>query len=178
MNTYDYLFLSQFTILSSTMLSHNLNRLSKRYSINKTKQLIVKCSMFEGEYSRETYMKKYRSKLNKSFEECIITPKIFGVMIKKHWANVGDVSLSVFLKDTQYHLDINMKDETYTEDTYNESIDEVLFQLNKWQIGQYTINVIDAYGTLMAVDKNKSVSIPLSVYVSRIDEFEFEFGLH
>lgn len=156
------------------MLSYNMNRVFKRNIISKSMQLVVRSSMFEGEYNRETYMKKYRSNLNKSFQECIITPKTFGVIIKKHWSNVGDVSLSVFLKDTQYHLDINMKDETYTEDTFNESIDEVLFQLNKWQIGQYTINVIDAYGALMAVDKNKNVSIPLSVYVSRIDEFDFE----
>jgi hypothetical protein len=150
-----------------------MNRMSAK-TMNRSKQLIVKSSMFEGEYNRETYMKRYRSNLNKSFEECIITPKTFGLMIKKHWSNVGDVSLSVFLKDTQYHLDINMRDETYTEETFNDSIDEVLFQLNKWQIGQYTVNVIDAYGTLIALDKNKNASIPLSVYVSRIDEFDFD----
>lgn len=152
-----------------------MNQVSTKKTISRSKQLIVKSSMFEGEYNRETYMKRYRTNLNKSFQECIVTPKTFGVMIKKHWSNVGDVSLTVFLKDTQYHLDINMKDETYTEDTFNESIDEVLFQLNKWQIGQYTINVIDAYGRLMDTDKTKNVSIPLSVYISRIEEFDFDF---
>lgn len=142
------------------------------YVSNRACRVIVRSSMFEGDYNRDSFIKKYKYNLNMSFQERIITPKTFTTLINKYWTNVGDVSLTVFLKDTQYHLDINMKDKTYTDDALNESIDEVLFQLNKWQIGQYTINVIDAYGSLMDVDNTKCVSIPLSVYVSRIDEFD------
>ena len=142
------------------------------YVPSRAQRLIVKSSMYEGEENREKLMHDFKLNLSKSFQECIITPKTFTQIVQKHWTNVGDVSLTVFLKDTQYHLDINIKDDTHNDDTLRESIDEVLYQLNAWQIGQYAINLIDAYGTLMDVDENKSVSIPLSVYVSRMDEFE------
>ena len=135
--------------------------------------------MYDNEYNQEELMRKYKSNLKKSMEESIITPKVLKKTINKYWIDVSDLSLSVFLKDNQYYLDINMrydvdkdlKNEIYNEDTYNKSINEVLFQLNEWQIGQFTINAIDTFGLLMDVDKTKTVSIPLSVYVSRIEEF-------
>lgn len=140
----------------------------------------MKSSLYDGEYDRELHMNEYKLQLNNVFQERIIKPKTLKTPIKKHWANACDVCLSLSLIDSQYYLDINtredidkrMKDKIYNEKTFNDSIDDVLLQLNKWQVGQYTINVIDRYASLMELDKNKSVSIPLSIYISRLEEFE------
>lgn len=148
---------------------------------NKYKRLTIKNALNEGgEYNRELYIKAYKTHLNNTFQEHIIKPIMFEIQIKENWCNVCDVSLSLGLKDNQYYLDINLrediakekKNEIYDETTLNESIAEVLFQLNKWRVGQYTINVISEYTTLMEFDKNKSVSIPLSIYASRLEEFD------
>lgn len=152
---------------------------NNRYRSRSVKT-VVQSSMHDNEYNKEAFMSKYKSNLKKSLQEKIITPKMLKKTINTYWINVSDVSLSVFLKDNQYHLDINMredvddemKNKVYNTDTFDESIDEVLFQLNKWQIGQFTINTIDTYGLLMDVDKSKTVSIPLSVYITRLEEFE------
>jgi hypothetical protein len=149
---------------------------------NKSKRLIMRNSLYDGEYDKELYMNEYKLELNKVFQERIIKPKVFKIPIKKNWSNACDVCLSLGLKDNQYYLDVNMRediekevrDKTYNKTTFNDSIDEVLLQLNKWQVGQYTINVIDAYATLMEFDKNKSVSIPLSIYTTRLEEFDLE----
>lgn len=130
---------------------------------NKSKKFIMKNSLYDGEY-RELHMNEYKL-------EHIIEPNTLKVPIKKHWSNACDVCLSLGLKDNQYYLDINMREDVnkemketiYNERTFNDSIDEVLLQLNKWNIGQYTINIIDEYVALMDFDKNKSVSIPLSI---------------
>lgn len=131
---------------------------------NKSQRLIMKNSLYDDEYDRELHKNEYKL-------ECIIKPNTLKVPIKKHWSNVCDVCLSLGLKDNQYYLDINMREDVnkemketiYNERTFNDSIDEVLLQLNKWNIGQYTINIIDEYVALMDFDKNKSVSIPLSI---------------
>ena len=151
----------------------NINR-------NKSKSLIMKSSLYDGEHDRDLYINAFKLGLNELFQERIIKPKTLKKPIMKNWTNACDVSLSLSLIDSQYYLDINtrediekrMKDKIYNETTLNDSIDEVLFQLNKWQVGQYTINVINAYISLMEFDKNKSVSIPLSIYMSRIEEFD------
>lgn len=146
------------------------------------KRLTAKSSVYDGEYDKEFYMNIFKTELNQVFQERIIKPKTFKIPIKKNWKNACDVCLSLGLQDNQYYLDINMredvetemKDTIYNETVFNDSIDEVLLQLNKWQVGQYTINVIDAYATLMEFDKNKSVSIPLSIYGSRLEEFDLD----
>ncbi len=163
------------------MISRGINNVfnNNRYR-SRSLKTVVKSSMHNNEYDKEAFMSKYKSNLKKSLQENIITPKMLKKTINRYWINVSDVSLSVFLKDNQYHLDINMredvddemKNKVYNADTFDDSIDEVLFQLNKWQIGQFTINTIDTYGLLMDVDKSKTVSIPLSVYITRLEEFE------
>lgn len=157
-----------------------LTKCMSRYHCRRVYRLPIRSSLFEGEFNQEAFLNKYKSNLSRSLQECIITPKVFKKTMNKYWINISDVSLSVFLKDNQYYLDINMredvdeemKDEIYHKETFDNSIDEVLFQLNKWQIGQYAINAIDTFGLLMDVDKTKTVSIPLSIYVSRLEEFD------
>lgn len=143
----------------------------------KSKKLVMRSSLHDN---KEVYMNSFKVELDEVFQDRIIKSKIFKIPIKKNWSNVCDVCLSLGLKDNQYYLDINMredvdkdmKDKIYNETTFNDSIDEVLFQLNKWHIGQYTMNVIDGYATLMEFDKNKSVSIPLCIYASRLEKFD------
>jgi hypothetical protein len=95
------------------------------------------------------------------------------IPIKQHWPNVCKVSLSVNATDNQYCLDIITKEDRLCEDVeLDDSIDEVLIQLNKWQVGQYIINIIDMYINLMEFDKNRSVSIPLSIHTTRMIEFD------
>jgi hypothetical protein len=111
------------------------------------------------------------------YQEPNVNAELLEITIKKNWPNVCDLCLSLALKDNQLYIDINMredvekkmKDEIYNETTFNDSIEDVLFQLNTWQVAQYTINVIDTYAALMKLDKDKSVSIPLSICVQNID---------
>ena len=134
---------------------------------------------------RQTNINTYKFKslitkcvrVKRVYQEPNVNAELLEITIKKNWPNVCDLCLSLALKDNQLYIDINMredvekkmKDEIYNETTFNDSIEDVLFQLNTWQVAQYTINVIDTYAALMKLDKDKSVSIPLSICVQNID---------
>lgn len=158
--------------INSYMYKHNCN-VSNRTT---RKQVFIKASSFGNEYQdyyHDRYTNEFKLNLDNLFNSRKIKPRVLMIPIKQHWPNVCKVSLSVNATDNQYCLDIITKEDRLCEDVVlDDSIDEVLIQLNKWQVGQYIINIIDMYINLMEFDKNRSVSIPLSIHTTRMIEFD------